>query len=404
MNGTTEGLPNSNTLVQYTTSYPGNNTSSKNPNIMSYLNLSILTPTSSLITTSNPSGTYSCWCFDIKDDVFPGQTYTANSISMLDPSAITLFSNLYYSYPTSYPLNINLQLAFNAILWIFNMAYDYQNTNNYTYGDIQTSIWNLLFTNIDAAPGPSYVPIITDSSAPYISSNVAAILNDAFINIKNYPNIETMICKTNKIIGNLMILNYDDYNYNKPSQILCISSILDCDCCDCIDPEYIYVFNSSIKNIFISACSQPLDITQIVPFNMPSNYTIINKGMLLNNNNGIIVKTTGIYEANFSITCYPLSGNIISFKLMNVPSINGIPSNNLINATTIIGSVFFTESDSKNTNILNGNCKFTANANDTIYFVNNTLNQISLLMDSNPSSTFDQPVNASLDIVLLDSL
>ena len=367
------------------------------------MNLSILTPTSPLITPSNPSGIYSCWCLDIKDDVIPGQNYTANSISILDPSAVILFQNLYYSYPTFDPLNVYLQTAFNAILWIFNMAYEYETVNNYTYGDIQTAIWNLLFTNINSPPGPSYVPVITNGSAPYTKENVAAILNDSLTNINNYPNMETMICKTNKIIGNLMLLDYDLYNYNQPAQILCISTIMDCDCCICNGPEYIYVFNMSNENITISPSTQQIDCRQVVKFNMPIGYPIVNKGISLNGNNGLIISSTGAYEANFSVIGIPLSCNILSFKLVKVPPINGVNAIGFTGATTIVGSVYKTECELNNVKTLIGNCKFIAYAGDTIYLVNNTLSQILLLTDTIPPSTYELTINASLDIILLDN-
>lgn len=357
-----------------------------------------------MITPTNPDGIYSCWCFSIKDDIFPGQKYNANSISLLDPSAIELFQSLYYSYPTSYPLNIYLQTAFNAILWIFNMVYEYETVNNYTFGDIQTAIWNLLFTNINTAPGSSYSPIITDGSAPYISENVAAILNGSLTNINNYPNMKTMICKTNKIIGNLMLYNYNYYNYNQPAQIVCISTIIDCDCCVSIGPEYIYVFNTPTNYVIIGECSVPIDVTQVVAYNMPSNYTIVKKGISINsNNNGLILNTTGVYEANFSITGFPLSGNIISFKLITVPAVNNIPATDFTGATTIVGSIYKTETDTINAETLTGNCKFIANAWDTVYLVNNTLSQITLLLDKVPSSTCEPSISASLDIILLDN-
>jgi len=401
--GSTGGIPFPNTLTEYTTTFPGVNSISKSPNIESYLNLTILTPTSPLVTPMNPTGLYSCWCFDIKDDVFQGQNYTANSISMLDPDALMLFSNLYNSYPTTYPLNTYLQIGFNAILWIFNMAYQYETVNNYSYGDIQTAIWNLLFTNINAPPGPSYIPIITDGSVPYNAVNVAAILDDALRNINNYPNMITMVCKTNKIIGNIMLLNYSEYNYNQPSQILCISTILDCDCCVCSEPAYIYTFNMANQNITIAPCSQPIDSTQVVPYNMVHDYSIVNKGIILNSNDGFVLSNLGVYEANYFIGGFPLTGNILSFKLIIVPSVNGIPANDFTGAYTINGSVYKTVSQPTNIQNLNGNCKFVANAGDTVYLVNNTLSEIVLLMDTSPTSTCEPTINASLDIILLDN-
>ena len=401
--GSNEGIPFSDTITLLTTSYPGVNSTNKFPNIESYLNLTILTPTSSLITPKNPTGLYSCWCFDIKDDIFPGQNYTAYSVSLLDPSAVTLYQNLYNSYPTSYPLNIYLQTAFNAILWIFNQAFHYETVNNYTYGDIQIAIWNLLFTNINTAPGPDYIPVITDGSASYTSANVAAILNDSLTNINNYPNMKTMICKTNKIIGNLMLFNYNEYNYSQPAQILCISTVIDCNCCPCDCPEYIYVFNNSTENIIIDSCSIPVDLSQVVPYNMPLGYSIVMSGISLNSNSGLVLTTKGVYECNFSVTGFPLSGNIISFKLINVPAINGIPVLDFTGAITIIGSVYKTETNLTNDETLVGNCKFIANEGDTIYLVNNTLSKILLSRDTIPPSICESSLNASLDILLLDN-
>lgn len=121
--------------------------------------------------------------------------------------------------------------------------------------------------------------------------------------------------------------------------------------------------------------------------------------MNLNINNGIILTKSGYYEATFSLIGFPLTGSIISFKLVNVPSQNGLPAQDFSGNTTILGSVFVSYTET-----INGNCKFIANEGDTIYLVNNTLFNISLYTDINPSNTYETTVNATLDIILIDSL
>ena len=224
----------SDNLLQYSVAYPGvrNN---KHPDIDAFFNLTVLTPGSHLVNKCNPRGLYSAWCFDIKDVVFPGGIYSATPISMCDPDAAMMFAALYNSFPTIFPLNIHLNTAFMAILWIFNKAKYYENVNLFTNGDIQTAIWNLLFTNINSAPGFGYIPIITDPSAPFTASNVEAILNDAFNHICHYCTCKELIADTCMVIGTIMLLDYQEYQNNIPSQIICISNKIEC-CCECDCP------------------------------------------------------------------------------------------------------------------------------------------------------------------------
>ena len=284
------------------------------------------------------------------------------------------------------------------------MVDKYETVNNYTYGDIQTAIWNLLFTNLKTEPSSYYIPITPNDNVTYNSENVVSILTDSLTSINNYPNMKTMICKTNKIIGNLMIPNYNDYIFNNSSQILCISTVLDCKCCACCEPEYIYVFNMSSENTTVEAYSQHIFSSQVVTYNMPSNYSVVSKGITLNMyNNGLILKTTGVYEANFSICGFPLIGNVISFKLINVPSVNGIPAIDFNGASTITGSVYKTI-NFIDIGTLTGCCKFIANAGDTLYLANNTSSQVILIMDTETSSMREPTVNASLDVFLIEKI
>ena len=77
----------------FVVAYPGNPLAAdKDPNVSSYFNITILPPDSDFITCYNPSGVYVGWCFDVYDEINPGQDYTAKFISMLDPNAWTTFA------------------------------------------------------------------------------------------------------------------------------------------------------------------------------------------------------------------------------------------------------------------------------------------------------------------------
>ena len=100
------------------------------------------------------------------------------------------------------PINADLQYAFWCILYIFNTATIYENTNGYTFGDIQTAIWTLLYAQITPSsypyPGSLYTysdgALYTDPTAPYVAANAYAIINDAILhtqntNATNYTNL-----------------------------------------------------------------------------------------------------------------------------------------------------------------------------------------------------------------------
>ena len=230
------------TLTTFNIAYPGVNNPAKVPNIYSYINLNVLGPVNSVLyPPTNPSGLYSSWCFDNRFYIYVGETYTANVVSLLNPNAASLYAAAYNSASVTQPLNIYLQSALYCILYIFNLAYYYENTLGFSFDDIQTAIWTLLFTNISYATsypysGPlvnntdeigSLIPNVTAvlKNLTFTPANVYYIINDALLNTKDITpaNAYTIPVNYKMVDGLIFIPNYAEPNFNDPAQIMCVS-------------------------------------------------------------------------------------------------------------------------------------------------------------------------------------
>jgi BclB C-terminal domain-containing protein len=185
-------------------------------------------------------------------------------LSLSAPDVATQFQ-IAYNPGIGRPINtLDLQYAFWNILYIVNQLAVFENTpNNFTYGDIQTAIWTLLFQNINAASLPYSGTLTTDPTAPYISANVYTIINTSLqatqsINVSNYLTLITQGTMTD----GALLLNYpmiagaakkssklksksshtagtiQPTKSNGPAQIMCIlKSLCDCCCNDTAGPQ-----------------------------------------------------------------------------------------------------------------------------------------------------------------------
>lgn len=135
------------------------------------------------------SNGFAGWCFDIPDHISPDQPYTGTALYLSDPTATGVALEAYYKnpncnrgdYPTLYVNNLI------GILQIFNNAATYENVG-YTWQDIQTAIWNLLYGNITSSVGP--VPPIP-GILPHTDANVVKIINDAIAAQERYNSAVT---------------------------------------------------------------------------------------------------------------------------------------------------------------------------------------------------------------------
>lgn len=132
--------------------YPGVLNPIKDPNVLTYLNTLIEAPTYPFQVPTNPNGLYPAWCLDPYDDIVPGQQYQAEIIRLLDPLATLKFTQYYKCNPDK-PPNFtywkNLAKLFNKVEAYSKPPY------SFTYQDIQSAIWTILFTQ-----NPAIDPII----------------------------------------------------------------------------------------------------------------------------------------------------------------------------------------------------------------------------------------------------
>lgn len=204
--------------ISYSISYPGAINSEKVPNIESYLNTLISSESSrtpNLITKMNPTGIYSCWCFDTNDFITPGTQYVAEVISLLDPSIDAAINAAYTCNPTKPIYTTYL----GGILYIFNEAQNYQ-ALGYSYEDIQVSIWTLLFTSNPLTATPDS----DGGNLSYTAANVAAIIKAAVAAQLAY-NADGDACThliTTKIMGLVCFNNNPITSSTGCNQILCL--------------------------------------------------------------------------------------------------------------------------------------------------------------------------------------
>jgi hypothetical protein len=163
----------------------------------------------------NPTGVYSCWCFDTNDFVTPGQQYIAQVVSILDPNINQAINSMYHCNPSKPIYTTYL----GGILYIFNEAQNFQ-ALGYTYQDIQVAIWTLLFVSTPLTSTPD-----NDNGAlSYNAGNVAIIIADAVAAQLAY-NADGDACAhliTTKIMG-LLCFNISPITSNTGcNQILCM--------------------------------------------------------------------------------------------------------------------------------------------------------------------------------------
>jgi hypothetical protein len=203
--------------ITYSLIYPGGNDVRKVPNIASYTTAQISAETSDylkLITAANPSGIYSCWCFDVFDHINAGQNYTCNAISMLARHAIDELETTYSCEPSN-PL-YTTYLA--GILFLMNEAQSYE-AQGYSSNDIQTAMWTLLFT-----ANPTTATPVNDGLG-YNAGNVANLIAAAMAAQLAY-NIDGNACKhilTTKIAGLLTLNNSPITSSTGCDQVMCIA-------------------------------------------------------------------------------------------------------------------------------------------------------------------------------------
>lgn len=205
----------------YSITYPGNNDSNKVPNIASYVNAFVHSETSTklkLITNANPTGMYSCWCFDAFDNISVGTNYTCDVVSLLDPNIDAVLQAAYSCNP-DHPL-YTTYIA--GILYLMNETQNYE-VLGYSPSDIQTSIWTLLFTanpTIDTPVNTSPFGVLLG----YNGLNVSDLIADAIAAQSAY-NIDGDACKhilTTKIMGLLTLNNRPITSDTGCDQIMCL--------------------------------------------------------------------------------------------------------------------------------------------------------------------------------------
>lgn len=183
--------------------------------VTSYVNIAITGPPGSALAVANPNpppGGYVGWCLDIYNTFNPGQQYTGvSAISLSDPGAATALQAFFatcnpgISINTSYLIGI-LQILNNAA------AYETSPSPGYTFADIQTAIWTLLFGNPLSSP-PGFV----NDGLNYTALNVEAILADALAAQTRYnsavvggASVDQAVCRAlfpNNGIGGIILIN-----------------------------------------------------------------------------------------------------------------------------------------------------------------------------------------------------
>lgn len=119
-----------------------------------------------ILTPTGTTTVYNCWCSQNNILIDVGVNYAANVVSTLDKN----LGSILQSSSLDIPFN-NIPM----INYIMNRVSYYENTLGYTFGDIQTAIWQLI-----GAANPS------DPTAPYVQAHVTAIIADATVNGVNF--------------------------------------------------------------------------------------------------------------------------------------------------------------------------------------------------------------------------
>ena len=134
--------------------YPGSQA------ILSYLD-GLLSDAGPFLTPVNSTmpRTYVTWCSDVSHDVTPTQEYNFRAVSTYDPSLQSIFAQ--------YGINFVMLRNINAVNYIFNRASYYTHFLGFTFGDVQTAIWNFLL-------GMG----ITNPTAPFDQDHVDYIIRD----------------------------------------------------------------------------------------------------------------------------------------------------------------------------------------------------------------------------------
>lgn len=132
--------------------YPGLLDPAKDPNVITYVNMHIDSPAYPFQVPTNLTGLYPGWCLDPYDDINVGQQYTAEILRLTDPLAQSKFVQYYQCNPDKPP---NFKYWKN-LLCLFNKVEAYSKPPySFSYQDIQSAIWTLLFTQ-----NPATDPII----------------------------------------------------------------------------------------------------------------------------------------------------------------------------------------------------------------------------------------------------
>lgn len=127
-----------------------------------FIPLSVFGPNGNSI-TPNPLIT---WCGQVNVLIYVNILYNTIPVSSYDPNLLAIFG--------FYGVNIQ-QYNIRCVNYILNNLPRYLALPNYTYGDTQTAIWQLL----------DYIGA-TDPAVPFNQNNVTFIINDATINGINY--------------------------------------------------------------------------------------------------------------------------------------------------------------------------------------------------------------------------
>lgn len=174
--------------------------------ISSYVDISI----TSAGPLQNTTG-YNGWCFDLRDIIYAGPSYSGVAISLADPGAGMAIEDYFNSGQCQNNGFDNINTSYLiGILQIFNNAFSYQNgTLGASWQDIQVSIWTLLFGNPTDLPS-GIVDGSDNVNLPYDLTNVETIIADALIAQALYDSNGNNVCaalSSNNGVGGVIIIS-----------------------------------------------------------------------------------------------------------------------------------------------------------------------------------------------------
>jgi hypothetical protein len=151
---------------------------------------------------------------------------------------------------------------------------------------------------------------------------------------------------------------------------------------------YAYVYNKT--SVTLEPVSSPINSSMIVPFDMLGD-PVVSQNITLNNaKNGLVLGLAGTYIAQYVINNQPIQ-NSNGVVLVLVPNVVGLEATDFTGNFKVVGSQC---GEVSNYNTV-GQCIFTAQANDTLYLVNNRTTSIELLYVESPFLMIQAP-NVSL--------